>query len=541
MEGQPLQKPVNLQVDWQHKMNFDGRKAIFEHSVVASDPTHRLRTEVMEAQLQQPIRFADAKMDKMDQADRRDPLPRRRLHGKLHARSAAATALATAHGGARHACQHAQRPVVGGRPGLGRRVRRGAADLLGDAAGTGPADQFSMALSPTNARGNATAKPPSDQLGCMHVRYQGYITGDIRHEVTFHDRVRAAYAPVDSWTAMPDTENLGTLGPNGALLHCDELSVDNMAAPDSKTPATGDGRLGQRRAGGQRRPAYRPGRPHHLRPEEGLDDPRRGRADRRRTLPATGARGPRLQGRRGQNLLLAQDQALLRGRGPQLRVQSDSRRPAQQQEESAAGHAERAGRAKPLMRLPMKRAAQMLLIGTFLPLCWLAMMAVHELGHVVGALATGGKVATVVLYPLTISRTDVSINPRPLLVVWAGPLIGVLLPLAAAAALRACRFPWAYLLRFFAGFCLIANGAYIGVGSFDRVGDAGDMLRHGSAAWTLWLFGAVTFPLGLYLWHGLGPNFGLGAAAGKVDRRAAWASCVLLVATLIVELALSPR
>ena len=53
--------------------------------------------------------------------------------------------------------------------------------------------------------------------------------------------------------------------------------------------------------------------------------------------------------------------------------------------------------------------------------------------------------------------------------------------------------------------------------------------------------GAVTFPLGLYLWHGLGPNFGLGAAAGKVDRRAAWASCVLLVATLIVELALSPR
>ncbi len=30
----------------------------------------------------------------------------------------------------------------------------------------------------------------------------------------------------------------------------------------------------------------------------------------------------------------------------------------------------------------MKRFAQVLLIGTFLPLCWLAMMAVHELGHV---------------------------------------------------------------------------------------------------------------------------------------------------------------
>ena len=33
-----------------------------------------------------------------------------------------------------------------------------------------------------------------------------------------------------------------------------------------------------------------------------------------------------------------------------------------------------------------KRLHQVLLIGTFLPLCWLAMMAVHELGHVVGPL-----------------------------------------------------------------------------------------------------------------------------------------------------------
>ena len=38
----------------------------------------------------------------------------------------------------------------------------------------------------------------------------------------------------------------------------------------------------------------------------------------------------------------------------------------------------------------MKRLHQVLLIGAFMPLCWLAMMAIHELGHVVGAVATGG-------------------------------------------------------------------------------------------------------------------------------------------------------
>ena len=77
------------------------------------------------------------------------------------------------------------------------------------------------------------------------------------------------------------------------------------------------------------------------------------------------------------------------------------------------------------------------------------------------------------------------------------------------------------MVQFFAGFGLIANGAYIGVGSFGKIGDAGDILRHGSPIWSLWLFGAACFPLGLYLWNGLGPHFGLGTAAGKVDHRAA--------------------
>jgi hypothetical protein len=186
----------------------------------------------------------------------------------------------------------------------------------------------------------------------------------------------------------------------------------------------------------------------------------------------------------------------------------------------------------------MKRLHQVILIGTFMPLCWLAMQAVHELGHVVGAIATGGRVERVVLHPLTISRTDVSPNPFPLLVVWAGPVVGVFLPLGLLLAAKWAKFKSAYLIQFFAGFCLIANGAYIGVGSFGRIGDAGDMLRHGSPIGCLWLFGVATFPFGLYLWNGLGRHFGLGAA-GKVERSAAYASCALLLLTVVLELALS--
>jgi hypothetical protein len=45
----------------------------------------------------------------------------------------------------------------------------------------------------------------------------------------------------------------------------------------------------------------------------------------------------------------------------------------------------------------MKRLHQVLLIGSFVPLCWLALMAVHELRYVVDTATTGGKVERVIL------------------------------------------------------------------------------------------------------------------------------------------------
>ena len=145
---------------------------------------------------------------------------------------------------------------------------------------------------------------------------------------------------------------------------------------------------------------------------------------------------------------------------------------------------------------------QISLIIATLIMSWLGMQAVHELGHVLGALISGGEVRRVVLHPLTISRADLAANPHPLFVVWAGPMFGTLLPLLAWLGAKRFLRERAFVWRFYAGFCLIANGAYIGLGSFDRIGDCGEMLRHGSERWQLWLFGAVTIPLGFWLWNG---------------------------------------
>lgn len=189
----------------------------------------------------------------------------------------------------------------------------------------------------------------------------------------------------------------------------------------------------------------------------------------------------------------------------------------------------------------MQRFHQFVFLLSLLALCWFLMMAIHELGHVIGALVTGGTVRRVVLHPLTISRTDVIPNPSPSIVVWLGPLVGCILP--ATSWLLIPR-SWALArssAMFFAGFCLLANGAYIAIGSFEGIGDCREMLKHGSPLWSLIVFGLVTIGLGLTFWHRLGSVKTFLSQPDLVDTKHAYTLLVLLTALIAFELFLSPR
>ena len=95
--------------------------------------------------------------------------------------------------------------------------------------------------------------------------------------------------------------------------------------------------------------------------------------------------------------------------------------------------------------------------------------------------------------------------------------------------------------QFFAGFCLIANGAYISLGWTDRVGDCGEMLRTGTPIWAMLAFGGITIPLGLYLWHGLGSIKHFVRTPSLVTGRMAYSTVGVLMILLVAEFALSPR
>ena len=185
----------------------------------------------------------------------------------------------------------------------------------------------------------------------------------------------------------------------------------------------------------------------------------------------------------------------------------------------------------------MQRFWQCLLIGSTLAASWWGMMLVHETGHMIAAWCTGGGIVGWELKPWAISRTDVRPNPSPLVVAWAGPLFGTLVPIVLAIAASYLKRSVSAYVWFFAGFCLITNGAYLAFGSFDGVGDAGDILRAVSMRWPLWLFGVVAMPLGLWCWHGLGSAFGIGDGAKSVTRRQA-ATAGVLALTLFVAMAI---
>ncbi len=123
------------------------------------------------------------------------------------------------------------------------------------------------------------------------------------------------------------------------------------------------------------------------------------------------------------------------------------------------------------------------------------MEILHEAGHIIAGLLTGAKIESVELLPWQLSRTGFSVNPHPGFVVWSGPVGGIALALLLWTLFR--RWKYAHCLRFFAGFNLVANGLYIGIGGFGRVGDCFEMLKTGTPLWGMVLFGTVTAVAGL--------------------------------------------
>ena len=125
---------------------------------------------------------------------------------------------------------------------------------------------------------------------------------------------------------------------------------------------------------------------------------------------------------------------------------------------------------------------------------WCVMTFTHEMGHIVGGSCCGGSLKTADLYPWHLPYSIFDPDPMPLVTLWCGPILGVLVPLAIAFAVRR---DWMW---FIANFCVIANGAYLATAWFstDRFLDTPELLRHGAHPVTLGIYCLLTLGFGYF-------------------------------------------
>ncbi|QEG41811.1 hypothetical protein UC8_38380 [Roseimaritima ulvae] len=123
------------------------------------------------------------------------------------------------------------------------------------------------------------------------------------------------------------------------------------------------------------------------------------------------------------------------------------------------------------------------------------MVVTHECGHLIGGLLGGATLTEVDLAPWRLPYSLHSPDPLPLVTLWAGPIVGVLIPVLVAAI---CRRLWVW---FIADFCMLANGVYLALAwiSGDRFLDTPRLLAAGAPPVTIVIYCVLTMGLG-YWW-----------------------------------------
>jgi len=125
--------------------------------------------------------------------------------------------------------------------------------------------------------------------------------------------------------------------------------------------------------------------------------------------------------------------------------------------------------------------------GTFAAMLlasWCVMIVTHELGHIIAGWAGGAVLVHAELRPWALPHSHFAPNPNPLLTLWGGPILGVVLPVSFAFAIGK---PWAW---FIADFCWVANGFYLALAwvSGESLLDTPRLLAQGAARWQIALF-----------------------------------------------------
>ncbi len=116
----------------------------------------------------------------------------------------------------------------------------------------------------------------------------------------------------------------------------------------------------------------------------------------------------------------------------------------------------------------------------------------HEMGHIIGGTLCGGVLQSAELLPWRLPSSIFEPDPLPLVTLWSGLILGVLIPVSFALVIQR-QWMW-----FIANFCILANGVYIATAWFSdaRYLDTPKMLEHGASPSAIAVYCLLTIGFG---------------------------------------------
>jgi lipopolysaccharide export system protein LptA len=219
LEGRAAAEPFPLEITWQGGLNFDGRTIVFERNVLVAGTDDTLRCDRLSAKLTTPIQFGQridqhtAELSEIDCEGQVmiDHLSRDAVGVASHERMQLAGLKINLQTGA----------VSGVGPGVIRSTRfgNGFDALAGGQNATAPA--------------RAAPRAAGNKLYFLRVDFHAGLDGLIyNRELTFYERVRTVYGPIDAWEQELDATRPESLPPDAMTLACDKMRIneDPLAA-----------------------------------------------------------------------------------------------------------------------------------------------------------------------------------------------------------------------------------------------------------------------------------------------------------------------
>jgi hypothetical protein len=231
LAGRESGTPYPLEIRWQGGLEFDGRNVVFRRNIFVAGGEDRLRCDQLIGTLTAPVEFGQrVDQDAIDLAEiecRGNVVIDHQARDEVGLTSHDRVELA------RLSINQQSGVVSGDGPGVIRSTH--FANQLSALGGPLPV----VRGSPDPARSVARSGD-RPQLQFLRVDFQGGLAGNLyTREITFYQRVRAVYGPVDAWEQELDVSRHEPLPPNTITLTSNELRINEDPVAASRAAAMG--------------------------------------------------------------------------------------------------------------------------------------------------------------------------------------------------------------------------------------------------------------------------------------------------------------